>query len=362
LVFLATIKTLAITKLSSNMQFKEISIALMVKQIVLYSIIITSSFKLPTLTILFLALFITEVIETCMLLIFMKVSKIQFLPSFDAKVFPIDKVSQKFIFFMGFEQIFNVLAQQFPAIFVVFVMGKNLAPEFQLPLYAVSIPASLIIVSVAKVIFPYISEIRDNEKIKTMLISLEFIITLIILPVLIGISFFSKEIVAILFDKSWTNAVIAFRFLPIMIIANVLNNPFTSIAAIKEKPHIIFIYSISLFLCRMLSIFVGYKLLGFKGAILLFVFFDFFIRMIRLKIDASLVKLKFSKFLLNLKNNFLSAAVLFSVSILLFSTFQNKLVSFIVGFIFYVFLSFKLEKERIAELVYKLKKNISIKR
>ena len=252
---------------------------------------------------------------------------------------------------MGGEQIFSILALHFPSIFVIYVMGKNLAPEFQLPFYAINVPASLIMLSVAKVIFPYMSEIRDDKLMRKTFLSIEFVLTLFLVPILIYISIFHNEIVSLIFEKSWINASFAIQYFPIMVFVNVLNNPFTSIAAIKEKPHIILVYSLSLFIFRMTAIYVGFYLWGFKGSILLFVLFDVIIRLIRLKVDLDLIGMKVIHFFKNIKSSLIGGLLIIFLYIIFQLIINNKYISSLCSIAFWgVFIYFS-ERKRIQNIL-----------
>lgn len=342
-------KTVALTQLTSNMDFKEISIALIIKQLSLYVLIIVLSFTYATYILLILILISTEILESILFLFFCKKQNLRVFPIQKERIFPIDRTSRKFLIFSGLDQIFIVLALQFPTIFVVLVMGSNLAPEFQLALFAIEIPASLISYQVSRVIFPYLSEIRDNKKIRHSLFQIEFIITLLLIPILFTISFFAKEIVCIVFDKTWTNAMLAFSLLPIMIFASAVNNPFTTIAAVKEKPYIPLIYSVLLLGGRLLSIYIGFQYKGFLGALIMFIFTDCIIRIIRLIVDMHLIKMKGFEFIKNIKFNLLYAVLLILLSRLLLSILPNKIICFSITFLISSMLLFYFEKQRIIE-------------
>jgi len=175
------------------MKFREISTALFINKFFLNAIIISIAFLSPVLETLLLAVIFSELLEIAFLFVYFKNKKVKLIPQFNMKIFKIDKKSWHYILFSGGNKLINSFAIQFPIIFLVIVMGEKLAPEFQLPLYAVSVPASMIMVSFSKVLFPHFSNIRDSNRIRDILISIEFVITLIILPVLICISFFSKR-------------------------------------------------------------------------------------------------------------------------------------------------------------------------
>ena len=357
--FIASLKTISIIKLSSDLNFKEISIALILKQFILYSTIIIFSYLKPVLDILIITLICTEFIETSILLLFIYKRGLRFLPIKYLKI-NIDKTAKKFIKYIGLEQLFNVFALQFPMIFVVFVMGKTLAPEFQLPLAAINIPASLFIGSVGKVIFPYLSNAGTNKKIRKTLFDIIYILTMILYPVLISISFFSEEIVQLLFDESWSHAVFAVRFLPLMIAFSVLNRPFTPLASIKQKPQYVLLYSLSLFLCRMLSIYIGFKYISFKGAIILFVISDAIIRILRILFDMNLIKMNYLNFIENMKGPIFGSSLLIFLLIICSKIIDCKLIVFLISFLITCAFFFFLEKRRIFSLSYKFLTNFHI--
>lgn len=332
LPFIAFIKALYFIRLQSDMFFKEISKALIIKQFVLYSLIIIFSRISPSFISLYFIIIGCELIEVSFLTYYINKKKVRLFDFNIRNIFPLDKTSKKFISFMGVEQIFNILAQHFPTMFVVIILGKELAPEFQLPLFAIAVPSSIIMMSVAKVLFPYFSQLREDKiGIECKILDIEFILTFLIFPVLVGIIIFSKEIVSCLFNSSWTYAIFAFSILPISIAANVINNPLTSLSLIKEKPQIVLVYSILLFIFRMGGIYFGYQYFGFQGSVVGFVIGDVIIRISRLFVDLIVFELSISKFIMNILPNF-ALTILIIILFQIFISFQmNKYISFITS-------------------------------
>lgn len=355
IIIILFVKSLLLISLMNRIDFKSISLSLIIKQFIFYTAIIAFSILPSISNILIIILILSEILEISLLVFFSIKKGIRFFPFKHIK-FQIDKVSKKFLIFMGGEQIFNILALHLPSIFVIYVMGQNLAPEFQLPFYAINVPASLIMLSVARVIFPYMSELRDNDLMRKIFLSVVFFLTLLVIPMLILISIFSKEIVAIIFEKSWINAAFAVKYFPIMIFINVLSNPFTSVAVIKEKPHIILVYSICLFIFRMTAIYVGFSVWGFKGSILLFIAMDAIIRLIRLKIDLILLDFKIKQFISNIKYNLICGIQLIVTYILLYRFLDNKIISAIISSLLWGIASYYFEKDRIHKVLTRILK------
>jgi O-antigen/teichoic acid export membrane protein len=348
------IKSLGISKLSREMQFKQISLSLIFKQLILYGGIIFFSFHAANLRTLLLVVVFSEIVEASSLVIFCIINKLRLLPRnfFSVKLY--NRGTLRYLGFIGADQIFNVMAINFPAIFVVMVMGKTLAPEFQLSQYAISIPISLVMTSVAKVIFPYIARMEDNKKIANLLFSVEFAMNLVLIPVLVGISFFAQEIINIFFEKSWVNAVFMFQVFPIMMIANIFNNPFSSLCIIKNKPHVLLIYSISLLAVRMGAIYFGFMWGGFKMAVILFIIFDIIVRIVRLNVDLSTIELNFMNFLNNIKLILIFGLVLLISTHSLNLVIKNKIIVFLIGIFLYTMLNYIFEKNRIMNSVNKI--------
>lgn len=350
------LKVIYIIKFTSLMNFKEISTAIFVNKFILNFIIISSAFFFPTIEILILAVIISEILEMIILLIYSRRSKLKLFPKFNMNNLKIDSKSRKFIFFSGGDKLINSFAIQFPIIFLVIILGEELAPEFQLPLYAVSVPASLIMISFSKVLFPYFSNIQDNLKIKETLLSIEFIITLIVLPILICISFFSSEIVSLLFDRSWGNAILALKILPIAIFANVINNPFTHLAPIKRKPQINFLYSISLLTIKLLAIYLGYRFYGFIGVVIFYCFGEVLVRFLRLFIfDCKLIDLSGFELILHIKNNLIFSSVLGFSMFTLFALYNNKILSIAISISIFILLNFTFQKKKLFFLFHKIR-------
>ena len=355
LPLLEGIKGIVITKLSSSLDFKGISIALICKQILLYAGIISFAYFNPTLGILLFIVFFSEILELIMLLNHTRQINVSIKPYKEYKKFNLDRTAKKFIAYSGVEQIILTFAIQFPTIFVVIVLGETLAPEFQLPFSAVALPVSLVMNSIARVSFPHYSNLRENEKITNSLFSLLFPVTFLLFPVLIGIHFFAREITYLFFDKSWQMAIFSLQLFPLLMIAYILGIPSTFVSNIKQKPHINLIYSIVLLASRILSIYFGYKLAGFKGTIIFFVAGDVIIRIVRLKIDMRLLTLSLRKFFFYIRFNLLTSLLLFALMWLGFLLSHQKIISFIAALFVTVSLNYYLEKRKIKEVALKLR-------
>jgi|GEM_PF-1896187 len=355
LPLIVAFKAIAITKLSSIIDFKGISIALIMKQLLLYTGIISFAFINPTLAVLLIIIFFAEIMELIVLINHSRKMKVSLLPYPDYKRFDFDKTAKKFIACSGTEQIILNFALQFPTILVVIVMGETIAPEFQLPFAAVALPVSLVMNSVAKVSFPHYSNLRENDKIKSSLFSVLFPVTFILFPVLLGIHFFASEITHIFFDKSWQLAIFSLQLFPFLMVAYIIGVPSTFISNIKQKPHINLIYSITLLISRVLTIYFGYRIGGFYGTIILFVVGDMIVRTCRLWIDMSLLHLSLTKFFHYIRYNILSMLILFVLMWLGFYLTGLKLVSFLFACIIAVALNYYWEKDKVREIYLKLR-------
>lgn len=349
-------KSVAIIKFTSMMQFKQISLSRFFNKFILNIIIISFAFINPGLEILLLAILFSEFLEMVLLLRYFKKDKYDFFPKISKATFQIDKKTCKYIFFSGGNKLINSLAIQFPVIFVVIVMGEKLAPEFKLPLYAVSVQASMVMVSFSKVLFPYLSNIQKSEKMADALINVEFVFTLIILPILLIISFFAQEIVGLLFNENWKHAIIAMRILPIAILANVMNNPFIHLAPIKLKPQINFFYSLCLLSFRLLAIYLGYYFFDFIGVVIFYCFVEVFIRFSRLFfIDCKLINLSPLKLIFSLRNNFFIAALSLICFLTLNYFTKSKIISMSFSIPIYIFFNYYYQKSRINYFLQKIK-------
>jgi O-antigen/teichoic acid export membrane protein len=152
---------------------------------------------------------------------------------------------------------------------------------------------------------------------------------------LVVISLFAKEIVSILFDPTWEYAVIALKFLPLAIAANIVNNPLTSFALIKERPEITLVYSISLFIGRMAGILFGFIIADFIGAVIGYVLLDSSVRYTRLIIDLRLYEIRISKFIINVLPNILTVVIIFvSYYLLSLTANHNKIVITLISLLF----------------------------
>lgn len=374
-------KVIIITKLSSNMDFKDISIALIVKQLFLYASIIIFAMINPTLLVLLIMVLLSEMIELLILFSQCIRKRNSLLPKLEAassfsegKIsklklwlysLRIDKQAKKYIACSGIEQIFISFATQFPVIFAVIVLGRTLAPEFQLPFAAVTLPVTLVMRSVARVAFPHFSNLRDDDKIISSLFSILFPITFILFPVMAAIHFFAHELTYVFFEADWNYAVFSLRIFPVLMIAYMLNMPSSYISNIKGKPYINLIYAVFLFSARIAGIWFGNKLGGFAGTILLFSLGDFIVRFIRLNVDIKLLSLSVKRYFQCIRYNFYSllvlACLMWSGYLTLhfitpeIAVYQIKIISFIIAFTVSILLNYKWEKERLKEVVGKIK-------
>jgi O-antigen/teichoic acid export membrane protein len=347
-------KVIVVTKLSSILDFKGISIALIIKQILLYGGIISFAFFYPALGVLLLLVFFSEGLELLMLIRHANWKGINILPYRQSKRFGIDKTARKFMFYSGLEQIFLTFALQFPTIFVVIVIGKLLAPEFQLPFAAVTIPVSLVMNSIAKVSFPHYSNLRENEKIRNSLFSLLFPVTFILFPVLLGIHFFAREIIHIFFDKSWQLAIFSLQTFPLLMMVYVLGVPSTFVSNIKQKPYINLIYAIVLLISRIITIFLGYKLAGFHGTIVFFVAGDIIVRMLRLKVDMTLLMIPLKRLFHYIRYNLLCMFMMLILMWLGYLMGLPKIISFLAALLIAMSLNYYWEQKKVKDLTIKL--------
>jgi len=355
LPLIVALKSIAITKLSSIIDFKGISIALIMKQLLLYSGIISFAFINPTLVVLLIIIFFAELMELLVLFSHSRKMKVSLLPYPNYKRFGFDKTARKFIACSGTEQIILNFALQFPTILVVIVMGETIAPEFQLPFAAVALPVSLVMNSVAKVSFPHYSNLRENDKIKSSLFSVLFPVTFILFPILLGIHFFASEITHIFFDRTWQLANFSLQLFPFLMMAYIIGVPSTFISNIKQKPHINLIYSITLLISRVLTIYFGYKIGGFYGTIILFVIGDMIVRTARLWIDMSLLHLSLVKFFHYIRYNILSMLILFALMWFLYYLTDMKIISFLVACLVAVALNYYWERDKVKDIYIKLR-------
>lgn len=368
-------KIIMITRLSAVMDFKSISISLIIRQLFLYAAVIAFAYIRAELMVLMTAVVVAEVIETVLLYGYFRKSNFRLWPKKGEegnadnksifKLIKLDKIAKKYMLFSGSEQFFITFAVQLPTILAVIVFGRTLAPEFQLPFIAVTVPVSMVMRSIAKVSFPHFSNLRDDEKISSSLFSVIFSVTFILFPVMAGIHFFAQELSLIILDKSWTYAIFALQVFPLMMIAYMLNMPSSYISNVKDKPRINLIYSVGLLAARITGIYVGNLLAGFKGAVVLFVAGDTVVRLIRLAVDIKLVSVSFSKFFDCFRYNFYSLLILSAGMWLLYlflglvspgiAPHHGKIISFIPVLVLSLALNIKWEKDRLKLFLAKVR-------
>ncbi|MFA7057107.1 MAG: oligosaccharide flippase family protein [Candidatus Cloacimonadales bacterium] len=327
-------KNIYTAKYTESIMFKEISMSILYRQIVLYSLIIIFTFISKTLEFLILALLISEVVEVVSLRLGRKNLR-SFFKNFRQKIV-FDKKAKEFTLYTGGANTIINLSLQLPSVLVLSLLGKDLAIEFQMPLVLVAIPVSLLVMSVTSVMFPYLSNNRETNKMQKVVLNTQYIFFITGLPICFFMFYFAKDISAILFNPEWTYVVYALKFLAIGTFFSILQNPLSQICLIKNKPKTAFYYSIALLAFRLLGLYLGHYLYGFIGSVVMFVIFDSLVRIIRLNIDIKLVSLTIGNYLNNIKYPLLTSLVV--LIILLAGTYfkLNHYLLFIIMAVVYV--------------------------
>jgi len=346
-------KNVYTAKYTEQIMFKEISLAIMYRQIVLYFLIIIFTFINKSIYFLMVSLLISEITEVITLHHFSKKIK-GFFINFKQKIV-FDKKARFFTIYTGGANTIINFSLQLPSILVLTLLGKELAIEFQMPLVLVSIPMSLIIMSVSRVMFPYLSNNRDEGKMQATILNSQYIFFILGLPICSLMIYFSQEISNIIFNPEWKNVSLALKLLSINIFFNMLQNPLSQLCLIKNKPKIGFYYAIIHLVSRLTGLYLGYNLWGFTGSVALFVAFDSAIRLGRLIIDIKLISISIKQYLLNVKIPIIALLFISLFFLLSYHIELNKILIYIAIMILYLTILFIFDKKRV-ELLYNILK------
>jgi O-antigen/teichoic acid export membrane protein len=242
------------------------------------------------------------------------------------------------------------------------LLGKELAIEFQMPLVLVSIPMSLVIMSVSRVMFPYLANNRDEAKMKSTILNSQYIFFILGLPICSLMIYFSQEISNIIFNPEWKNVSLALKLLSLNIFFNILQNPLSQLCLIKNKPKIGFYYAIIHLIARLTGLYLGYSLWGFTGSVALFVAFDSLVRVARLLIDIKLISITIKQYLLNIKIP-ITASLFVLIFFTIFSYLEwNKILIYTAIMLFNFTLILLLDRDRIKLLFDMLKRGMTNER
>ena len=353
-------KNIYTAKYTEQIMFKEISLAILYRQVTLYTLIISFSLYFKSLKFLMIALLFSEVVELVTLHRFGKnISNI--FNNFKKKII-FDKKAKLFTIYTGGANTIINFSIQLPSIIVLTLLGKELAVEFQMPLVLVSIPMSLIIMSVSKVMFPYLSNNREETKMKTTILNSQYLFFILGIPICATMIFFSQEISDLIFNPEWKNVSLALKLLSISTFFNILQNPLSQLCLIKDKPKIGFYYAIIHLIARLLGLYLGYYWKGFNGSVLLFVVADSLVRIGRLLIDIKLIDLSLVKYLENILTPMLTSL---GVLILLYASSKidfNRILAFLIIMGINFFVLYMFDKNRLNLLYQMLKRGLSSER
>ena len=322
------VKNIYTAKYTESIMFKAISISILFRQITLYSLIIIFTFVSRTIEFLIIALLVSEVVEVFSLNQFSKNLR-GFFKNFRQKII-FDKKAKDFTLYTGGANTIINLALQLPSVLVLSLLGKSLAVEFQMPLVLVAIPVSLLVMSVTSVMFPYLSNNRETDKMQKVILNTQYIFFILGLPICFFLFYFASEISIILFNPEWIYVAFALKFLALGTFFNILQNPLSQICLIKNRPMIAFYYAISLLVFRLLGLYIGHYFYGFFGSVVFFVTFDSLVRIIRLYIDIRLISLTVGKYLTNIKLPLLISLAVLLVFIAGFYFNINHYILFII--------------------------------
>lgn len=350
------IKNIFTAKYTESIMFKAISMSILYRQIALYSLIILFTFVSRTIEFLIIALLVSEVVEVLSLYLSGKNLR-SFFRNFRQKIV-FDKKARDFTLYTGGSNTIVNLALQVPSILVLSLLGKDLAIEFQMPLVLVAIPVSLLVMSVTSVMFPYLSNNRETNKMQKVILNTQYIFFIIGLPICFFMFYFAKDISAILFNPEWKYVVYALKFLAIGTFFNILQNPLSQICLIQNRPKIAFYYAIALLAFRLLGLYLGYYLYGFIGSVVLFVVFDSLVRIIRLTIDIKLISLTIGSYLKNIKTPLVVSLVVL-LTLLAGSYLQlNHYLLFIIMAVIYLTGLLLLDRNRVLSIFMILKRGM----
>jgi O-antigen/teichoic acid export membrane protein len=352
LTYMQFLKVILHTILTKRIDFKTISHALMFKQMSLYLFLILFIYIQTNLLALFLSVLFSELLEFVLLLTKRNAHN-PFIFNKTLSKITLSHETKMYLTYSGLDQFMIILAIQFPTIFFVTILGPDLAPEIQLPFVLISAPISLILISVSKVIFPYLSNLSTSANYKKVVLKSMKVMTLLILPILLSISFFSNEIVNLIFRENWIYAKFVLRFLPLIAIPELITNPTSSIAILKNKPYINLLYSTTLLIFRISSIYFGYHHFGKFGMVFIYIISEYIVRIIRIFVDFKLLSITFKELIDNTYEAFIFSLSLYIV-LYYFSQTNNFYSVIIFLFLAVLYFYFKYKKE-LFRLYYELK-------
>ncbi|MBI9030973.1 oligosaccharide flippase family protein [bacterium] len=348
------LKNIYTAKYTESIMFKAISMSILFRQMTLYSLIILFTyFTGRTIEFLIIAMLVSEAVEVFSLNWFGK-SLRSFFRNFRQKI-TFDKKAKEFTLYTGGSNTIINLALQLPSVLVLSLLGKNLAVEFQMPLVLVSIPVSLLVMSVTSVMFPFLSNNRENDKMQKIVLNTQYIFYVTGLPICFFMFYFAEELSILLFNPEWKYVAYALKFLAIGTFFNILQNPLSQICLIKNRPKIAFYYAISLLAFRLIGLYIGFYTYGFMGSVVFFVLFDSLVRIIRISIDIRLISLTIGNYLDNIKFPLLVTMLVILIQIVgTFSNINNYLL-FGAMSIVYLFGIYIFDKHRAYKLIFSLK-------
>lgn len=178
---------------------------------------------------------------------------------------------KKFPLFSSWSILLNSISRQLPAWFLAFYFSPQVVGFFALSRLVLSAPMRLVGNSVAQVFYQRAAEANVKtkdlqdvvEKVYTGLIALG--VFPIILLTLVG-----KELFVVAFGSQWAEAGIYTQVLAIWIFFQFISSPISTLASVFEKQDSLLVFSIVLFLTRVLSLIAGGMFGSVYIALLLF--------------------------------------------------------------------------------------------
>lgn len=221
------------------------------QKVLFKNIAIASSIKIfsyPVFTILFLFIrpdLFSLFAAFALSIVFEIISYFYFLP--DSKVFAPVMKKMKDGFLLQFKErvfCFSVSAGMFisnfnisfPIYLFAYAFSAGHSAQYAISVQLVSMPFSLIIDSLSKVIYPVFIKQNEEERRKFYFSILKFF-PLVLYPMLIWIMVYTEDAVTLFLGNKWIDVVPVVRIVSIPVFFNVISSPLGPVATALGKPH-----------------------------------------------------------------------------------------------------------------------------
>ncbi|HSW59434.1 MAG TPA: oligosaccharide flippase family protein, partial [bacterium] len=217
--------------------FKNIAIASSIK--ILSYPVFTIIFLLirPDLFSLFAAFALSIVVEIVSYFFFLPDNKV-FLPDVKKMTegFQLQFKERVFCFSVSAGMFISNFNISFPIYLFAYAFSAGHSAQYAISVQLVSMPFSLIIDSLSKVIYPVFIKQNEEERKKFYLSILKFF-PFILYPMLFWIMIYTEDVVMLFLGNKWIEVVPVVRIVSLPVFFNVLSSPLGPVATALGKPH-----------------------------------------------------------------------------------------------------------------------------